>query len=181
MSFQEFYKTKVVPELMQELGIKNPMRVPKLDKIVVSSCVKDALQDSKALTRAAEEIALITGQKPLITKAKKSIATFKLRQGVPIGCKVTLRQKKMYEFFNRLVNVALPRTRDFKGVSDKGFDGRGNYNLGITEQILFSEIPYDKIDKIRGMNVTIVTTARTDDEGRILLKKMGIPFRGGVA
>ena len=175
--FEEFYKKKCIPVVMKELGIKNPMRAPHLTKVVVSSSLKEAVQDVKVLDRAVEEIGLITGQRPAITRAKKSIANFKLRQGVPIGCRVTLRGKRMYEFLNRLINVALPRTRDFRGVSPKGFDGRGNYTLGIVEQIVFAEIEYDKIDKTRGMNVTIVTTARTDHEGRTLLKALGMPFR----
>ena len=177
MSYEIFYRKKVVPELMKELKTKNPMRVPRLEKIVVSSSVKEATQDIKVLDRTVEQLGQITGQKPLVTKARKSIANFKLRQGMPIGCAITLRRKKMYEFFNRLVNVALPRVRDFRGVPPKSFDGRGNYTLGITEQIIFPEIDYDKVDKIRGMNVTIVTTARTDDEARMFLKLMGMPFR----
>lgn len=176
MKFEEFYKKEVVPALMSEMGIKNPMQVPHIEKIIVSSCLKEATTDSKVLEKAVEEIAQITGQKPMITLAKKSIATFKLRKGMKIGCKVTLRKKKMYEFMNRLINVALPRTRDFRGVESTGFDGRGNYNLGVKEQILFPEIQFDKVDKIRGFNVTIVTSAKTDDMGRALLKKLGMPF-----
>ena len=161
----------------QELGIKNPMQLPRLEKVVVSSSPNGVTQDSKMLDRVVEELAQITGQKPSITLAKKSIANFKLREGMPIGCRVVLRKKKMFEFLNRLINVALPRTRDFRGVSPKGFDGRGNYTLGITEQIIFPEINYEKIDKIRGMNVTVVTTAKTDNEARALLKMLGMPFR----
>ncbi|MDO8462449.1 MAG: 50S ribosomal protein L5 [Deltaproteobacteria bacterium] len=177
MTYQEHFNKTIIPEVMKVLGFKNPMRAPRVEKIIVSSCLKEALQDAKILDRAAAELGQITGQKPVITKAKKSIAAFKLRKGVSIGCKVTLRKKRMYEFLNRLINVALPRMRDFKGVSDKAFDGRGNYTLGLTEQIVFPEIQYDKIDKIRGMNVTIVTTARNDQEGRALLKALGMPFK----
>src|SRR3989338_5281678 len=176
MNFEKYYKTECLPTLQKELGGLNSMRVPRLEKVIVSSCLKEATQDAKVLDRAAEELALITGQRPLITRAKKSIATFKLREGMPLGCKITLRGKRMYEFLSRLINVALPRTRDFRGISPKGFDGRGNYTLGITEQIIFPEINYDKVDKIRGFNVTIVTTAKNDEEGRALLKKIGIPF-----
>lgn len=177
MHFEENYKKKYLPQVMKELGIKNRMRAPRLEKVVVSSCLKEATQDSKVLEKAVEEIAIITGQKPVLTRARKSIANFKLRQGVAIGCRVVLRRKKMFEFLSRLINVALPRTRDFRGISPKGFDGRGNYTLGITEQIIFPEIQYDKVDKVRGMNVTIVTTARNDEEGRMLLKVLGMPFR----
>jgi large subunit ribosomal protein L5 len=177
MKFEEFYKKDVVPALISELGIKNKMKVPRLEKIVVASCPNDALFDSKILDRTVDEIGQITGQRPIRTKAKKSIATFKLRKGMVMGCKVSLRKHKMYEFFNRFVNVALPRTRDFRGVPADGFDGNGNYNLGLKEQILFPEIQYEKIDKIRGMNVTIVTSATNDTEGRALLKKLGMPFQ----
>jgi large subunit ribosomal protein L5 len=177
MKFEEFYKKECLPALQKEMGDVNVMRVPKLDKVIVSSCLKEAVQDSKILDKAADELAIITGQKPMITRAKKSIAAFKLREGMPIGCKVTLRGKNMYEFLSRLINIAFPRTRDFSGISGKGFDGRGNYTVGIKEQIIFPEIQYDKIDKIRGFNVTIVTTAQSDDEGRTLLKKIGMPFK----
>ena len=177
MKFEEFYKKKVLPDLMKELKIKNPMRVPRLEKVIISSSIKEATQDIKALDRAVEEIALISGQKPVLTRAKKSIANFKLRQGTPIGCKVTLRRKQMFEFINRFINMVLPRTRDFRGVSDKGFDGRGNCTLGITEQIVFPEIDYDKVDRTRGMNITFVTTARNNQEGRLLLKLLGMPFK----
>jgi large subunit ribosomal protein L5 len=163
--------------LVKELGFKNPFQVPRVKKVVVSSCLKEATQDAKVLERAAEELAQITGQRPVITRAKKSIANFKLRKGMPIGCAVTLRRRLMYEFLNRLFNVVLPRARDFRGVSGKSFDGRGSYTFGITEQIVFPEIEYDKIDKIRGMNITIVTTAKTDKEAKALLKTMGMPFR----
>lgn len=176
-AFELFYKKTCVPDLMKELGYKNILQVPKVTKIVVSSCLKEATQDSKVLEKATAEIAQITGQKPVITRAKKSIANFKLRKGMPIGCAVTLRKQTMYEFMNRLFNVVLPRTRDFRGISGKSFDGRGSYTLGITEQIVFPEIDYDKIDRIRGMNITIVTSARTDGEARALLKRLGMPFR----
>jgi large subunit ribosomal protein L5 len=175
--FETFYKKTCVPAMMKEMNYKNVLQVPRIQKVVVSSCLKEATQDARILDRTAIEIGQITGQKPVITKAKKSIANFKLRQGMPIGCCVTLRKKTMYEFLNRLVNVTLPRTRDFRGVSGKSFDGRGNYTLGITEQIVFPEIEYDKIDKIRGMNITIVTTAKTDAEAKALLKTLGMPFR----
>lgn len=162
---------------MAKLGIKNPMCLPKLAKIVVSSSTGDAVQNPKVLDTIAAEIAAITGQKPVITKAKKSIAAFKLREGVPIGVSVTLRRERMYEFFNRLVNVSLPRTRDFKGLPKKAFDGRGNYTFGVQEQIIFSEITSEKIEKPRGMNITFVTTAKTDDQARELLQAMGLPLR----
>ncbi|MBI2981497.1 MAG: 50S ribosomal protein L5 [Deltaproteobacteria bacterium] len=177
MSFEQFYKEKCLPELQKELGIQNRMRVPRLLKVVLSTCLKEAIEDKKILDRAAEEMALISGQKPEITRARKSIANFKLRQGMPIGCRVVLRKKMMYEFLNRFINVALPRMRDFHGISPKGFDGRGNYTVGITEQIVFPEIDYDKIEKVWGMNVTIVTTARNDAEAKGLLSLLGIPFR----
>lgn len=175
MTFEAYYNKKRL-ELGKELRIKNPMRIPRLVKVVVSSCVKEATQDSKVIDKVAEELAAITCQKPLITKAKKSIATFKLREGMSIGCKVTLRRKMMYEFLNRFINVTLPRMRDFHGIAPRGFDGRGNYTLGVQEQIIFPEINFDKIDKVRGMNVTFVTTAKTDDEAKALLKAVGMPF-----
>jgi large subunit ribosomal protein L5 len=153
------------------------MQVPRLEKIVLNMGLGEAIHNIKLLDSAAEEMALISGQKPIITRAKKSIAAFKVREGMPIGCSVTLRRSKMYDFFSRLVNIALPRVRDFKGVSGKAFDGRGNYSLGIKEQIIFPEIDYDKIDKIKGMNVTVVTTAQNDKEGKELLKLLGMPFR----
>ena len=173
----ERYKETVVPALMKRFGYKNIMQVPKLEKIVVNMGLGEAIQNIKVIDTSLEELMTITGQKPVVTRAKRSIAQFKLRAGMPIGCMVTLRKKRMYEFFNRLVNVALPRVRDFKGVSNKAFDGRGNYTLGIREQIVFPEINYDKIDKIRGMNVVIVTTAKTDEEGKELLALLGMPFR----
>ena len=174
---KEIYNTEIVPKLIKEFEYKNIMEVPKVTKIVVNMGLGEAIQNVKILDSAADEMALITGQKPVITKAKKSIATFKLRQGMPIGCMVTLRRDKMFEFLDKLVNVSLARVRDFKGVSPKGFDGKGNYSLGIKEQLIFPEINYDKVDKIKGMNITIVTTAASDEEGRALLKHLGMPFR----
>lgn len=175
--FERFYKDQCIPALIKAKGYASVQEVPRVQKVVVSSCPKEATQDQKVLERASEELTLITGQKAVITRAKKSIANFKLRKGMSIGCCVTLRKQLMYEFLNRLFNVVLPRFRDFRGVSPHGFDGRGNYTLGVREQIVFPEIHYDKIDKIRGMNITIVTTAKTDDESRMLLKQMGMPFR----
>jgi large subunit ribosomal protein L5 len=174
---KEVYQEKAVPALMKRFNYKNRMEVPKLEKIVVNMGLGEAIQNIKILDSAVQEISQITGQKPVITKAKKSIAQFKLRTGMSIGCMVTLRKERMYEFFNRLVNVALPRVRDFKGLSGKSFDGRGNYSLGIREQLIFPEIHYDKIDKVKGMNIVIVTTAKTDEEGKELLKLLGMPFR----
>jgi large subunit ribosomal protein L5 len=174
---KEVYQEKAVPALIKRFNYKNGMEVPKLEKIVINMGLGEAIQNVKILDSAAQELNQITGQKSVITKAKKSIAQFKLRTGMPIGCMVTLRKEKMYEFFNRLVNVALPRVRDFKGLSGKSFDGRGNYALGIREQLIFPEIHYDKIDKIKGMNIVIVTTAKTDEEGKELLKLLGMPFR----
>jgi large subunit ribosomal protein L5 len=171
------YKDKVVPALMKEFSYKNVMQVPKLDKIVINMGLGEAIQNAKVLDSAQAEMAAIAGQKPVVTRAKKSIANFKLREGMPIGCKVTLRGDRMYEFFDRLVNIALARIRDFRGVSGKSFDGRGTYALGIREQIIFPEIDYDKIDKIRGMSIVVSTTAKTDEEGKALLKMMGMPFR----
>lgn len=171
------YKSECIPALMKEFGYQNVMQVPRLRKIVVNTSVKEALQDVKVLQNAAEEIGVITGQRPCITKAKKSIANFKLRKGQSIGACVTLRGKSMYDFMNKLVNVALPRVRDFKGVSNKAFDGRGNYTLGITEQAIFPEINVDKVQRTNGMNLTFVTSATNDEEGRSLLKLMGMPFR----
>jgi large subunit ribosomal protein L5 len=165
-----------MPSLTKRFGYTSPMAVPKLTKIIVNMGLGEAVNDPKVLDKAVEELAAITGQKPVITKARKSIAGFKLRAGMPIGCMVTLRKQRMYEFLDRLVNIALPRVRDFKGVSPKAFDGRGNYALGLREQIIFPEINYDKIDKVRGLSVSIVTTARTDEEGYQLLKELGMPF-----
>lgn len=174
------YREEVVPLLLKQFNYGNVMECPRLRKIVVNSCIKEATQDRKALDKAAQEIMMITGQRPLITCAKKSIANFKLRQGLPIGCQVTLRGKRMYEFLNRLTNIALPRVRDFKGVSPRGFDGRGNYTLGLTEQMIFPEIPAAKVEKTLGMNVTFVTGSSRDEEGKALLKAMGLPFRESV-
>lgn len=174
---KDVYQEKAVPALMKRFNYKNGMQVPKLEKIVINMGLGEAIQNIKILDSAAQELGQITGQKPVITKAKKSIAQFKLRTGMPIGCSVTLRKERMYEFFSRLVNIALPRVRDFKGLSGKSFDGRGNYALGIREQLIFPEIHYDKIDKVKGMNIVIVTTAKTDEEGKELLKLLGMPFR----
>ena len=174
---KDYYDKTVVPALVKEFKYKNPMQVPKIEKIVVNMGLGEAISNVKIIDSAVQEMATITGQKPVITKAKKSIATFKLRQGMPIGCCVTLRKDTMYEFFDRLVNVALPKVRDFRGISDKAFDGRGNYSLGLQEQIIFPEIEYDKVEKIKGMNISIVTTAKTDKEARVLLKLMGVPFK----
>jgi large subunit ribosomal protein L5 len=174
---KEYYWKTVVPALVKEFDYKNPMQVPKMEKIVVNMGLGEAISNVKIIDSAVQEMAMITGQKPVVTKAKKSIATFKLRQGMPIGCSVTLRKDMMYEFFDRLVNVALPKVRDFRGISPSAFDGRGNYSIGLHEQIIFPEIEYDKIDKIKGMNITIVTSARTDEEARVLLKLMGVPFK----
>jgi large subunit ribosomal protein L5 len=174
---REHYDQSVRPELMKRFGYANPMQAPRLTKIVVNMGVGDALQNVKLLDTAAGEMTTITGQKAAIRRAKKSIANFKLREGQPIGCMVTLRGARMYEFYDRLVNVALPRIRDFRGVPTRSFDGRGNYTLGLTEQIIFPEINYDRVEKIRGMDVTLVTSARTDEEGQELLRLMNMPFR----
>ena len=170
------YQNEVIPALMKEFAYKNVMQVPKLEKITLNVGVGEATQNIKLLDSAVAEITVITGQKPVITRAKKAIANFKLREGVPIGCTVTLRRDRMYEFLDRLIHVALPRVRDFKGISDRSFDGRGNYSLGLREQIIFPEIQVDKVEKARGMTVSITTTAKTDQEGRALLKFMGMPF-----
>ena len=174
---KEVYQEKAIPALMKRFNYKNQMEVPKLEKIVMNMGLGEAIQNIKILDSAVQELSQITGQKPVITKSKKSIAQFKLRSGMPIGAMVTLRKERMYEFFNRLVNVALPRVRDFKGLSGKSFDGRGNYAIGIREQLIFPEIHYDKIDKVKGMNIVIVTTAKTDEEGKELLRLLGMPFR----
>jgi large subunit ribosomal protein L5 len=171
------YENEVVPKLMDSFNYKNRMQVPKLDKIVLNMGLGEAIQNIKVLDAAAEELKAIAGQKPVVTRAKKSIAAFKLREGMPIGCMVTLRHLRMYDFYYKLVNIALARVRDFRGVSPKAFDGRGNYSLGIKEHIIFPEVDYDKIDKIKGLNISIVTTAQTDDEGRQLLGLMGMPFK----
>lgn len=173
---EEFYKNEVVPSLMKKFEYKNVNECPKLSKIVINIGVGDAVSDKKRIEEASEELALISGQKPIITKAKKSIATFKLREGEPIGCKVTLRGKRMYEFFDKLVTISLPRVRDFRGVNKNSFDGRGNYTLGVKEQLIFPEIDYDKVGKVRGMDVVIVTTAKSDEESYALLKELGMPF-----
>lgn len=173
----ELYKNEITPKLMEKFQYKNIMQVPRIDRVVVNIGVGEAIQNPKALDGAVNDLQLITGQKPVITKAKKSIAGFKLREGMSIGCKVTLRGERMYEFLDRLINLALPRVRDFRGISPDAFDGRGNYSLGIKEQTIFPEIEYDKIDKIRGLEVNIVTTAKTDEEARELLRAMGMPFR----
>ena len=171
------YGQRIVPALVKHFNYKNVMMVPRLEKIVINVGVGEASQNPKLLTGVAEEIATITGQKPLITKARKSISNFKLREGMPIGCKVTLRSDMMYEFFDRLINVAIPRIRDFRGISDRAFDGRGNYSLGIKEQIIFPEIDYDKVDRIRGMDIVLVTSAKTDEEARALFREFGMPFK----
>ena len=171
------YRETVVPALMKKFEYKSVMEVPCIDKVVINMGVGDAIANSKALDDAVAELAAITGQAPVITRAKKSIANFKVREGMPIGCKVTLRGEKMYEFVDRLINLALPRVRDFRGVSDTSFDGRGNYTLGIKEQIIFPEIDYDKVNKVRGMDIVIVTTAKTNEEARALLAEMGMPFK----
>jgi large subunit ribosomal protein L5 len=173
---QERYEKEVVPALMEKFGYKNIMEVPKLDKIVLNMGVGEAKDNAKVLESAMADMQLITGQKPIITRSKKSIANFKIRQNMPIGCKVTLRKNRMFEFADKLMNVALPRVRDFRGVSDKSFDGRGNYSLGIKEQLIFPEVEYDKIDKVRGMDIIFVTTAKTDEEARELLRFLGMPF-----
>jgi len=174
---QEYYKTTVQPKLAQDLGLKNPMQVPKISKITVNMGVGEAVADRKIVDAAAADLAKITGQKPQITKARKSIAQFKLREGMPIGCHVTLRGDRMWEFADRLLSLALPRIRDFRGLSPKQFDGNGNYTFGLNEQVMFHEIDQDKIDRVRGMDITFVTTAKTDDEGRALLRHLGFPFR----
>jgi large subunit ribosomal protein L5 len=174
---KERYQKDVVPQLMKNFGYRNPMRVPRLDKITLNMGLGEAVQNVKILDSAVEELSLIAGQRAVITRAKRSIAAFKLREGMPIGVTVTLRRNRMEEFFDKLVNVALPRVRDFRGVSGKAFDGRGNYSLGIREQIIFPEINLDKIDKVKGLNISIVTTAKTDEEGKELLRLMGMPFR----
>ena len=178
---RERFRTAVVPAMMKERGYGNPFQVPRLAKVVINMGVGEGKENAKVLDFATADLQAISGQKPIITRAKKSIANFKLRENVPIGCKVTLRGPRMYEFLDRLVNVALPRVRDFKGVPPKGFDGRGNYNMGLKEQIIFPEIVYDKVDKVRGMDITMVTTARTDEEAKALLTHLGVPFRTAEA
>jgi large subunit ribosomal protein L5 len=173
----EKYKNEVVPKLIESFSYKNIMQVPKLEKIVLNMGMGEAIQNIKILDSAVKELSYISSQKPVITRARKSIAAFKLREGMPIGCMVTLRKERMFDFFDRLVNLSLPRVRDFRGISGKSFDGQGNYSLGVKEQIIFPEINYDKIDRIKGLNITIVTSAKTDTEGKMLLKLLGMPFR----
>ena len=174
---QEKYQKEVVPALTEKFGYKNVMQLPKIEKIIINMGVGEAVGNPKALDSAVSDLTIISGQKPLLTRAKKSLAAWKLREGMPIGCKVTLRGVRMYQFLDKFMNVALPRVRDFRGVSGTAFDGRGNYAVGLKEQLIFPEIEYDKIDKIRGMNIVIVTTAQTDEEARELLKLMGMPFK----
>jgi large subunit ribosomal protein L5 len=174
---QSEYREKIVPELMTKLGITNPMQVPKITKISVNMGVGEAVADKKAMDGAVSDMTALTGQKPVVTKSRKAIAAFKLRAGVPVGCRVTLRGARMYEFLDRLINVAMPRIRDFRGVSARSFDGRGNYSFGVKEQIIFPEIAYDQVDALRGMDITITTTARDDAEGRALLESFNFPFR----
>jgi len=177
MSLKEFYEKEVVPKLIETFGYENKMEIPKLEKVVLNIGLGEAIHNIKLLDAAQAELKLISGQAPVVTRARKSIAAFKVREGMPIGCMVTLRRTRMYDFYEKLVNIALPRVRDFRGISGKAFDGRGNYTLGIKEQIIFPEVDYDKIDTIKGMNITVVTTAKTDKEGKELLKLMGMPFR----
>jgi large subunit ribosomal protein L5 len=174
---KERYQKEIAPAIAKEFGIRNPMAIPRVDKIVVNMGMGEAIANAKILDTAADELRAITGQKPVITRAKKSIASFKLRQAMPIGVMVTLRGDRMYEFLDRLVSIALPRVRDFRGVSPKAFDGRGNYTIGVREQLIFPEIDFNKVDKLRGMNISIVTTARNDEQARALLKSLGMPFR----
>ncbi len=177
MSLKDIYEKEVIPELKKSFGYQNMMQIPMLEKIVLNIGLGEAIKNVKLLDSAVGDLSLIAGQKPVITKARKSIAAFKLREGMPIGCMVTLRSEKMYNFLDKLINIALPRVRDFRGISGKAFDGRGNYSLGIKEHIIFPEIDYDKTDSIKGLNVSIVTTAKTDEEGRTLLKLFGMPFK----
>lgn len=174
---REKYKSEIAPAIAKEFDIKNPMAIPRIEKVVINMGVGEAISNAKILDTAVEELRTITGQKPVVTKAKKSIASFKLRQGMNIGAMVTLRGERMYEFLDRLISVALPRVRDFRGISAKAFDGRGNYTLGIREQLIFPEIDFNKVDKTRGMNISIITTAKTDEQSRALLKAIGMPFR----
>lgn len=174
---KQFYKDTVVKQMIEQFGYKSPMEVPRIDKIVLNMGVGEAVADKKVMENAVGDLEKIAGQKAIVTKAKKSVASFKIRDGYPVGCKVTLRRERMYEFLDRLVTVAIPRIRDFRGIPGKSFDGRGNYNMGVKEQIIFPEIEYDKIDALRGMNITITTTAKTDDEARALLAAFSFPFR----
>lgn len=176
-TLKEQFVDELKPEIQRKLGVTNVMDIPRIEKIVLNMGLGDAVQNPKIIEKAAQELTLISGQKAVVTKAKKSIATFKLRAGMPIGARVTLRKDRMYDFLSKLINVALPRVRDFRGVSAKGFDGRGNFSMGVTEHIIFPEIDYDKIDQIRGLNVTIVTTAKNDEDARVLLDAIGMPFR----
>ncbi|MBL6685998.1 MAG: 50S ribosomal protein L5 [Methylophilaceae bacterium] len=175
---REFYNDEVVKQLTDQFGYKSPMQVPRIEKITLNMGVGEAVADKKVLENAVSDMEKIAGQKPVITKAKKSVATFKIRDGYPVGCKVTLRKERMYTFLDRLITIAIPRERDFRGISAKSFDGRGNFNMGIKEQIIFPEIEYDKIDVLRGMNITITTTAKTDEEAKALLAAFSFPFRG---
>jgi len=177
VGLRERYQKEVIPAMVQKFGYKNIMEVPRLEKVVINMGVGEAIQNPKLLDAAVNDLTMITGQKPVITRAKKSIANFKLRAGMPIGCKVTLRGQRMYDFLEKLFNVALPRVRDFRGVSPRSFDGRGNYSLGVREQLIFPEIDYDQVEKIQGMDIVIVTTAKTDEEAREFLRLLGIPFR----
>jgi len=177
MSLKELYEKEVVSQLIEKFDYKNILEVPRLEKVILNIGLGEAIHNIKLLDSAKDELKLITGQSPVITRARKSIAAFKLREGMPIGCMVTLRRSRMYDFYEKLVNIALPRVRDFRGISGKAFDGRGNYTLGIKEQIIFPEVDYDRIDTIKGMNITVVTTAKTDEEGKQLLKLLGMPFR----
>ncbi len=177
MGLKERYRQEIVPQMMKKYSYKNVMQVPVLNKVVVNMGVGEAIQNAKSLEAAVNDMTTITGQRPVVTKARKSIAAFKLRSGMKIGCKVTMRGNRMYDFLDKLVNVVLPRVRDFRGVSPRAFDGRGNYTLGLREQVIFPEIDYDKIDKVRGMDITVVTTAKTDEEARDLLRLVGMPFR----
>ena len=174
---KDFYTTKVVPKMMEQFEYKNVHQVPKVLKVTVNRGLGEASQNAKALEASVAEVGVITGQRPVITRAKKAIAGFKIRQGMPVGVMVTLRSERMYAFLNRLINLVLPRIRDFRGVSPRSFDGRGNYTLGLREQLIFPEVEYDKVDQVRGMDITIVTSAKTDEEGRALLKELGMPFR----
>ncbi len=174
---KEKYNKEIAPQIAKEFDIKNPMAIPRIEKIIINMGMGEAISNSKILDVAVEELRVITGQKPVVTKAKKSIASFKLRQGMPIGTMVTLRGERMYEFLDRLISVALPRVRDFRGISAKAFDGRGNYTLGVREQLIFPEIDFNKVDKTRGMNISIVTTAKNDEQSRALLKALGMPFQ----
>ena len=177
-TLQEKYKSEIAPQLKEELGLENVMEVPRITKITLNMGVGEALGDKKVLEAAVADMEKISGQKPVVTKARKSIAGFKVREGWPIGCKVTLRSERMYEFLERLISIAIPRVRDFRGISPKSFDGRGNFAMGVTEQIIFPEIDYDKVDALRGMDITITTSARTDDEGRALLRAFNFPLKG---